>query len=246
MTWDDIQQKDPFVKKGGYLGLTLEAIDKDDTRRLQSAPRAIAQAAWLTLSKSVSAIFTANAGVGPTIYYDDSSTRALFHSSNNNLGTTAFSWAAWVATRTAMRQQTEHNSGERLGALTAPKFVAVPSDLEMLAIQTLASAGEPGTGDYDINPAAQGEGREERLRRARDRVVVIDLWTNTANWCAIADPMLYPSIGIGYRYGRVPEIFAVVSPTAGLMFTNDVMPIKARFFYAVGPIDWRGMYKHNV
>jgi hypothetical protein len=30
------------------------------------------------------------------------------------------------------------------------------------------------------------------------------------------------------------------------MFTNDVMPIKARFFYAVGPIDWRGFFKHNV
>jgi len=30
------------------------------------------------------------------------------------------------------------------------------------------------------------------------------------------------------------------------MFSNDVMPIKVRFVYAVGPMDWRGMYKHNV
>jgi hypothetical protein len=30
------------------------------------------------------------------------------------------------------------------------------------------------------------------------------------------------------------------------MFTNDTMPIKVRFFYAVGPTDWRGLYKHLV
>jgi hypothetical protein len=62
----------------------------------------------------------------------------------------------------------------------------------------------------------------------------------------VCDPRLYPTIGIGYRYGRSPEIFSVASPTAGLMFSNDTMPVKVRFFFAVGPIDYRGMYKHNV
>ena len=57
---------------------------------------------------------------------------------------------------------------------------------------------------------------------------------------------MYPTIGLGFRYGRSPEIFSVASPTAGLMFTNDTMPIKARFFFATGPIDWKGLYKANV
>ena len=30
------------------------------------------------------------------------------------------------------------------------------------------------------------------------------------------------------------------------MFTNDTMPVKVRFFYAVGPTDWRAWYKHIV
>ena len=30
------------------------------------------------------------------------------------------------------------------------------------------------------------------------------------------------------------------------MFTNDVLPIKVRYFFAVGPTDWRGLYKANV
>jgi len=245
LTWDDNYQSKAFTKKGGYLGLTIEAIDKDDTSRLRAAPRALAQAAWLTIAKAVSAIFTANSGVGPTINVAGT-TRALFHTDNANLGTTALSFAAYAATRNAMRQQTELSSGERLGALTAPRFLLVPPDLEVTALQILASAGEPGTADNDINPLAAGDSHNALLQNARSRVIVVDLWTDTNNWAAVADPQLYPSIGIGYRYGRAPEIFSVASPTAGLMFTNDTMPIKVRFFFAVGPIDHRGLYKHNV
>jgi hypothetical protein len=246
LLWDDLAQRESFVKKGGYLGITLEAIDKDDTRKLTAAPRALAQAAWLTLSKSISAIFTASSGVGPNIYYDDSNQRALFHTSHSNLGTTAFSWAALDATRTAMRKQTELNSGERLGALTALKYVLVPSDLEMAALQAFASEGEPGTGDNDENPFAQGDVHSARMRAARKKVIVVDLWTDTNNWAAVADPNLWPTIGLGFRYGRVPEIYSVADPRAGLMFTNDTMPIKVRYFYATGPMGPQGLYKHNV
>ena len=62
----------------------------------------------------------------------------------------------------------------------------------------------------------------------------MDYWTDTNDWAAVADPSLYPTIGIGYRYGRTPEIFSVASENTGLMFTNDVMPVKVRWFYAVG------------
>lgn len=246
LTWDDNYQSDSFVKKGGYLGLTIEAIDKDDTGKLRAAPRALAQAAWLTLSKSLSNIFTTGSGVGPTINIDADTTRVLFHATSGNLGTTALSFASYVATRTAMRKMTEFHSGETLGALTAPKYLLVPPDLEITALQILASAGEPGTADNDINPLAAGNAHDSLLASARNRVIVIDLWTDTNNWAAVADPNMYPSIGIAYRYGRSPEIFSVASPTAGLMFTNDTMPVKIRFFYAVGPIDYRGLYKHNV
>ena len=243
LTWDDMVETDAFVKKGGYLGLTLEAIDKDDTRRLVAAPRALAQAAWLTLAKSISAIFTQESGTGPLM----SDAVRLFHAgTHSNLLTTALSWTAYVAVRTAMRKQTELNSNERLGALTAPKYLLVPPDLEIAALQLLASEGEPGTADNDENPLAVGNAHDERLRSARNRVIVIDLWTDTNDWAAVADPLLYPSVGLGFRYGRTPEIFSVASPTAGLMFSNDVMPVKVRFFFAVGPTDWRGLHKNNV
>ena len=42
---------------------------------------------------------------------------ALFHADHGNLGSTALSYAAWDATRVAMRKQTSLNSGERLGGI---------------------------------------------------------------------------------------------------------------------------------
>jgi hypothetical protein len=51
LTWDDKTETASFVKKGGYLGITVEAIDKDDVGRLRAAPRALAQAAWPCASK---------------------------------------------------------------------------------------------------------------------------------------------------------------------------------------------------
>jgi hypothetical protein len=251
LTWDDQTETDSFVKKGGYLGITLEAIDKDDTGRLRAAPRALAQSAWLTLGKSIANIFTSASGLGPTM----SDTGTLFNATavsttggHANLLATALSYSQWEVVKIAMMKQAELHSSERLGALTRPKLLWVPVDLETTAIQILASEGEPGgaAAVNDINVNAVGEGREERLRRARDRVIVCPFFTETDHWAAQADPLLYPSIGLGFRYGRTPEIFSVASPTAGLMFTNDVMPVKVRFFFAVGPTDWRGLHKSNV
>jgi hypothetical protein len=249
LTWDDQTETADFVKKGGYLGLTLEAMDKDDTRRLRAAPRALAQAAWLTLGKLVSGVFTDNSDVGPTM----ADTGALFNATavsstggHANLLTTALSYSQWHVVRVAMMKQPEINSGERLGALTAPKYCLVPIDLEETALQIFASEGEPGTANNDENVLATGDSHSRRMQSARSRVIVVPLWTDTNNWAAVADPNLYPSIGIGYRYGRTPEIFSVASPTAGLMFSNDTLPVKVRFFVAVGPTDWRGLHKSNV
>jgi len=247
MTWDDQTETATFVKKGGYLGITLEAIDKDDTRKLQAAPRALAQAAWLTLSKAVSYIFTQESGTGPLV---SDSTR-LFTAGHGNLGTSALSLTTWAAARTAMRKMTEVNSAERLGAIIAPKFLLVPPDLEITGLQILASQMDytyalSNAPSGPENVFAEGDAHNARLNYARKRVIVVDLWTDTNNWAAVADPNLYPTIGLGFRYGRTPEIFSVASPTAGLMFSNDTLPVKVRYFFAVGPMDYRGLYKANV
>ena len=109
MTWDDQTETSQWVKKGGYLGITLEAIDKDDTRKIQSVPRLLARAAWMTLGKSIASIFTANSGTGPTM----SDGNALFNAANHgNLLTTALSPTTVATIKIAMMKQTELNSAE--------------------------------------------------------------------------------------------------------------------------------------
>ncbi|MBC8450051.1 MAG: hypothetical protein H8D78_20150, partial [Chloroflexi bacterium] len=104
LSWDDLTETDAFVKKGGYLGLTMEAIDKDDTSKLMAAPQALTQAAWLTLGKAVSAIFTTASGTGPTM----SDSVVLFHAvTHGNLLTTALSPAEIEVVDIAMKKQTE-------------------------------------------------------------------------------------------------------------------------------------------
>jgi len=238
LAWDDKTETADFVKKGGYLGITLEAIDKDDTGRLRAAPRALAQGAYLTLAKSVSAVFTAQSGTGPNM----ADSYALFEDTHHhNLGSSALSATSWAATRAAMRTQLELDGGggspAYLGALTAPRFLLVPNELENTALQILGATSS-GSANYLDNVWAEGDTMTERLRSARARVIVVDMWTDADDWAAVADPLLYPTIGIGYRYGRVPEIFSVSAPNQGLMFTNDVMPVKVRFFFAVGPMEF--------
>ncbi len=249
LTWDDAYETATWNKKGGYLGITLEAIDKDDVGRLRSAPRALAQAAWLTLGKAISAIFTSASGLGPNLIDGGTLFNATAVSTpggHANLGTSALSTTTWQAAKLAMRKQAELNSGERLGALTSPRYLLVPPDLENTGLTILASEGLPGTGNNDVNPEAEGNSFDARMAAARRRLIVMDLWTDTNNWAAVADPRMYPTIGVGFRWGETPEIFSVADPNSGLMFTNDVMPIKVRYFFATGPMDFRGLYKANV
>lgn len=56
-----------FTKYGGYIPLTLELIDRDETRKLRSYARELATAGMRKISKLVAAIFTSNGGVGPTM-----------------------------------------------------------------------------------------------------------------------------------------------------------------------------------
>ena len=83
-----------FVKYGGYVPLTLELIDRDNTRKLRQYPRELAKAGIRKVSGLVAAVFSANAGVGP----DLADSGALFNATavtteggHGNLGTTALS-----------------------------------------------------------------------------------------------------------------------------------------------------------
>jgi len=229
-TWDDHVETSPFTKRGNYIGLTLEMIDRDDVAAVRAIPRNLAHAAWRTLSAQVAALFTDNAGTGPTL----SDGVPLFDALHGNLGSTALAANSWQATVAAMFKQAEFHSGERLGL--RPRYCLVPIDLEKAALEIFTS---------EIVPEDNAAYRNV-LQRSADSVLVVPQWTDATDWAAVADPAELEGLCIGYRFGRAPELFVADSDLTGGMFTNDELRIKVRFVFAVGIGDYRALYKHNV
>jgi hypothetical protein len=239
---DDTNEVAEFVKKGGYVGITREAIKNSDILQLQAIPRALASAAVRTRSAAVSALFTMNSGVGPTLATDS---KALFHTDHGNLATTALGTdaTAWRAARTAAFKQTELGSSAYMGVY--PKYLLVPADLYDVALTILGyGAGTPTA----YTPEALARGPFD----PRPIPIVVPNWTDATDWAYMVDPAVWPVIHMSYSQSPgggghpAPELFSVTSETSGLMFTNDVLPIKVRDEFAIGVSGYHGIGKRNV
>ena len=239
-----------FLKKGGYIGLTLEALDKDDTRKLRSIPRELANAGLREISALVAAMFTQASGAGPTM----ADTGALFNSTavttkggHANLLTTALGtdFTAWDAVSAAMYNQPMlvmndtglYGTGRKMAI--EPKYCLVPRALKAAAEAlfiprwaptveaAIAAKGGPTYGGY-VEP------------------ITVPEWTDATDWAAVADPNILPALMVGERFGLVPQIFVAGSDTDPAMFSNDESRIKVRHFITVGVADFRPLHKENV
>jgi hypothetical protein len=107
--------------------------------------------------------------------------------------------------------------------------------------------GKPGTGDNDLNPYA-----ESRPGDPRPIPLAVPDFTDSNDWAYLADPEVAPIIQMAYADNPgggthpAPQLLAVISPTAGLMFTNDTMPIRVKDQWAYGVATYRGIGKRNV
>lgn len=230
LDWSDAEETADFVKKGGYIGITLEMMDRDDMGAVKRIPRELGNAAWRTLSSMVSAIFTDNSGTGPTMGCGHN----VFDASNHgNLRTAALSAAEWDSVIQAVYQQTEPGSSAPLAI--RPKFCLVPIELERTALSILEQPWHTGQDYHYLEPRYQS-----------GRVIVVPEWTDANDWAAACEPEDCPGLCIGYRYGREPELFVADDQVLGSMFSNDEMRIKCRFFVAVGVADYRPLHKSNV
>jgi hypothetical protein len=229
------------------VGITDKMLRNSEIARLQAIPRALTVAAVRTRSAKIAAIFTTASGAGPTL---DQDSTALFHANHANLATTAYSIAAWKAARLECAKQTELGSSAR--SMLWPKFWLGPADLYDTALVDFGYGAGPGgytgTPNNDVNPYAQS-----RPGDPRPIPIAVPEWTDTTDWAYITDPVLNPVICMAYannpagsRSHPAPELFTVSSPTAGLLFTNDTLPIKVRDYFAYGVATYRGIGKRNV
>jgi len=233
-----------FIKYGGYIPLTLELIDRDETRKLRAYTRELASAGMRNISSLVSAIFTSNAGIGPTM----ADGGALFNATavttaggHANLSTTALSSTSWDAISANVYKQPMliknaagiYGTGPQLAV--NPKFLLVPRPLQK-------TAREICEGNF---VRESGYVYDNVLKGSAVPVTVPD-WTDTNNWAAACDPLIAPAVFIGERFGLMPEIFVAGSEHSPAVFTNDEHRLKVRHFLAVWVNDYRPLYKCNV
>jgi len=239
---DDVRESDPFSKYGGFIGITLEMMRNSNLVEIQAVPRALAVASVRTRSAKIAGIFTANAGVGPTLRQDG---KALFHTDHSNLATTALGTdtSAWEAASRECFDHTEVGSGKKLAAFA--KYNLVPSGLYFQALKNFGYGdGNPTT----YNPFAVADRAPEDPRPV---VLPVPEWTDANDWGYLVDPVLYPVIMMSYGQAPggnahpLPELFTVPTET-GLLFSNDTLPIKVRDWFSYGVNGYRGIGKRNV
>ena len=214
----DEQAKYSVEKRGGTEDVTLEMIKNDDVGAVMRIPTRLSRAAKRTLSKFVLDFLADNSDI-----YDN---KALFHNDRGNLGTTALNAAALAAARLAVLQQTELNSGDRIGI--APINLWVPFALEETAFDLFR---RQTNNDTDFVESLQMS------------VLPVWYWTDNDNWYVSCDPMDVPAIEVGFLDGaEEPELFVQDNPTVGSMFSHDKITYKIRHIYGGNVLDYRGLY----
>ena len=241
----DSPEVSSFTKYGGYIPLTLELIDRDETRKLRAYPRELANGALRRISGLCAALFTDNAGIGPTL----ADTGALFNSTavttaggHLNLLTTALAAAQWEIVGGAVYDQPMlvKNAAGYYGTGAAqavdPRYLLVPRELRLTAMKIIYPTLENAANIYS-----------ENLQRGQPGdVITVPEWTDANDYAAVIDPNLVPGVMVGERFGIMPEIFVSGSELGGAVFTNDEHRLKVREFVAVGVADFRPLHKSNV
>lgn len=233
-----------FTKYGGYIPLTLELIDRDETRKLRAYARELASAGMRKISRLVAAIFTANAGAGPVmadggnLFNADLVTTATGHA---NLSTVALSSANWDSACSKVYKQPMliKNAATIYG--TGPQMAVNPKYL-LVARANQKTAMEICTGSF-VREASYVY--DNVLKGSAVPIVVPD-WTDNNDWAAVCDPRIAPAIYVGERFGIAPEIFVAGDELSPAVFTNDEHRLKIRHFLAVWVNDFRPLHKSNV
>lgn len=234
-----------WKKYGGYIPLTLELIDRDETRKLKAYPRELAAAGLRKISALVSEIFTANSGVGPTL----ADTGALFNNTavttaggHANLLTDALAADKWDAACQAVYNQPMlvKNDALNLGIGPAmavnPRYLLVPRALQLTGMKILYPSLENASNIYS----------ENMQRGQPGDVITVPEWTDSTDWAAVCDPAIAPAIYVGERFGLMPEIFIAGDNYSPAVFMNDEHRLKVRHFLAVWVNDYRPLHKSNV
>jgi len=216
-------------QKGGLLIITRRMIINDDMSAVSKIISRLPRAARRTRAKRVWNKFISNA-----TYKGDS--KAVFHADHGNLGSTAYGIASALAAKTAMAQQTEPGSGERL--MLRPVTVTFPSELYGIV---------KNVNDFNPQAVAIGDGNSMFGYFKPEGIIENPFMTDATDWMMFADPLEVEIIEIAFLNGQEePEMFVADNPAVGQVFVADKIQYKIRMEDECEIVDYRGAYKAVV
>ena len=216
-------------QKGGIITVNRKMIINDDVRAVQKILSRLPRAARRTLAKRCWGKFIGNA-----TYKGDN--KPIFHADHGNLGTTAYGIASALAAKTAMAQQTEPDSGERL--MLRPVTVAFPSELYGIV---------KNVNDFNPQAVAIADGNTMFGYFQTSGLVECPFMTDTNDWMMFGDPAEAEILELAFLNGQSePEMFVADQPTQGQLFVADKVQYKIRHEYECEVVDYRNAYKAVV
>ncbi|MGA9769302.1 MAG: hypothetical protein WBV94_09695 [Blastocatellia bacterium] len=229
----DTQETYAMDKRGRVVSLAWETVVNDDLGGFLRVYGKLGRAAARTLLKFVwNTLFMAN----PTLAADS---KALFHADHGNLITDALGTPGLKAAITALLNQTEPGSNEKMDVDTMNLTLAVAPG-EYLNAQTLTDFNNAGGGEQDA--------LAQLVRRMGITPVAVPFFTDANDWTLITSPLDREIVEIGFYQGNEePEFFTQNDPTQGDFFGKDtVAKYKIRHVYGGAPVDFRGAVKSVV
>jgi hypothetical protein len=249
----DSPETSSFTKYGGYVGITLEALDRDDTRKLRAIPKELANAAIRNISSLCAAIFSANTYIGPTLadggaLFNNTAVTTLTGHANLTATALGATYAAWDALSLLVYNQPLLVRNDTGYYGTGTKMAIDPSIC--LVCRTLKPAADtlflPRWASDPYQGGAAIPLASAHTWGGRVTPVTVPEWTSTTAWMAVVDPVLMPGVMIGERFGIMPEVFIAGDEQSPAVFMNDESRIKVRHFIAVGVCDFRPLGRGNV
>ena len=223
-------------KYGGYVGLTLEMFERDETHKLRQYPNKLASAALRRISALVGGHLHRQQRCRSG--HDGHLQRLRCHPPRQP--------GHHRAERPQPGKLPEKPSTTSPWSSPAevplpnwrwtPRYLLVPRDLRLTGMQILypSFAHESNIFSENMQKGQMGD------------VITVPEFSDANDWAAVADPRLAPGIILGERFGVLPEIIIADGETNGALFTNDEIRMKVRHWVSVFVADYRPLYKANV
>lgn len=197
----------------------------------RSNAQLLGNAAWLKRQSDADSVFAnaftvAYAG-GDAVELCDAShpySSADSGSTQSNVGSSALSHAALLATRTLMKKFTD-DQATRLGI--NPDTIIVPVDLEDTAIRAIMGDRVPGAANWDINTI-----------KGAYKIYVLPFATDTNNWFMVDSRRMKMFLK---WFDRI-----ALEITTGVDFDTLAVKVKGYMRYSYGWSNWQFIYGHTL